>query len=234
MKVWIGLSFLAINLREKCDPKYLLADPAEVFDDPPPRPKKFPEARNETERNNRVTRDQAEIRKVNEINIERTKKVPKLGQNIFYHKTDQQFKSRLFFALGTERKKRFLQSYPHTIFSDINFKEVSTQCEGLFKKEKNFIVERMHLYNTNQADREVLQHFFLKTLRSSSLIWVVCLNRKRNIQRYIYRENQVQRYLEGTLHPAGKFTRRNAQIRIATRNRLRNGIHPSKTHGKQL
>ena len=127
-EIWIGQFFLAINLREHCDPKDLLADPAEVLDDPPPRPERIPESENETERKNRVARDQAEIRKTNEINIVRRKKGPKLGQNNFYHKADQRVKSRLFFALGSERKRRFLQSIPHTKLSDINFKE----CEGLF------------------------------------------------------------------------------------------------------
>ena len=48
------------------------------------------------------------------------------------------------------------------MLSDINFKEFFTQCEGLSKKEKNFIIERMHLYNNNQADREGVESFFLR------------------------------------------------------------------------
>ena len=44
-------------------------------------------------------------------NIERRKKGPKLGQNIFYHEADQRIKSCLFFALGTEEKKRYLQNF---------------------------------------------------------------------------------------------------------------------------
>ena len=34
-KTWIAQFFLTINLREPCDPKDILADPAEVFNDPP-------------------------------------------------------------------------------------------------------------------------------------------------------------------------------------------------------
>ena len=150
-ETWIRQFFLAINLREHCDPKDLLAGPAEVYDDPPPRPEKIPASENETERNNRFARDQAEIRKVNEINIERRKKGHKLGQIIFYHEADQRVKSCLFFALGTEGKKRFLPSCPHTILSGINFKELFTQCDGLFNKEKKIIVERMHLYNISMT-----------------------------------------------------------------------------------
>ena len=146
----------------------------------PPRPERIPnESENETERNNRVARDQAEIRKVNEINIERRKKGSKLGQNIIYHEADQRVKSRLFFALGTEGTKRFLQSFPHTIQSDISFKEFFTQCEGLFKKEKNFIVERMHLYNTNQADSEGLESFFLRLSGQEALCgWSVAIEKQ--------------------------------------------------------
>ena len=137
----------------------LLVDPAEVFNDPPPRPEKNPDLENDTERNNRIALDQAEIRKVNENIIERRKKGPKLGQNIFYHEADQRIKSRLFFALGTEEKKLYLQSFPYTILSDINFINFFAQCKSLFKKKTNFIVERMHLYNPNQADSEVLESF---------------------------------------------------------------------------
>ena len=74
-EIWVGQFFLAIHFRENCDPKDFLADPAEVFDDPPPRPERIPESENETERKNRVARDQAEIRKTNEIKIVR-RKVP--------------------------------------------------------------------------------------------------------------------------------------------------------------
>ena len=91
---------------------------------------------------------------MNEVNIERRKKVPKLVQNKFYHEADQRVKSCLFFAVVIQGKKRFLQSFPQTILSDINSKEFFAQCEAFFKKEKNFIVERMHLYNSNQADKK--------------------------------------------------------------------------------
>ena len=37
-EVWIGQIFLAVSLKENCDPNILLTDPAEVHDDPPPRP----------------------------------------------------------------------------------------------------------------------------------------------------------------------------------------------------
>ena len=40
-EIWIGQFFLPINLRKHCDPKDLLIDPAEVFDDPPPRPERI-------------------------------------------------------------------------------------------------------------------------------------------------------------------------------------------------
>ena len=75
-EIWIGQFFLAINFREHCDPKDLLVDPAEVFDDPPPRPERIPDSENETKRNNRVATVRAEIKKVNEINIEMRKKGP--------------------------------------------------------------------------------------------------------------------------------------------------------------
>ena len=57
-------------------------------------------------------------------------------------------KSRLFFALGNEGRRRFADSFPHTDISNIPFQEFHTGCETLFKVEREFTVERIKLYNT--------------------------------------------------------------------------------------
>ena len=150
------------NTEGHCDPNALLSEPAEVFDDPPPKAEKVGESEPATDAENRIKLDQAEARKTNEQNADRQKKGPKIERNIYYHEADQKVKSRLFFSLGTEGKKRFLQNFAHVNLATTQFKDFSEQCENLFKKDKNFIVERMHLYNSSQNDREGFEGFFLR------------------------------------------------------------------------
>ena len=68
---WIGEFFLAITLREHCDPNYLLSEPAEVFDNPPPKAERIREPEYTTDAENRFKRDQAEIRKTDKTNVAR-------------------------------------------------------------------------------------------------------------------------------------------------------------------
>ena len=57
-------------------------------------------------------------------------------------------KSRLFFALGNERKRRFADFFPHTDISAIRFREFHNGCETLFKVEEDYTVESIKLYNS--------------------------------------------------------------------------------------
>ena len=70
---WIGQFFLAITLGEHCDPNVLLSEPAEVFDNPPSKAEKVGESESAKDAENRIKRDQAEVRKSKE-----SKKRPKL------------------------------------------------------------------------------------------------------------------------------------------------------------
>ena len=54
--VWIGQFFLAVSLKENCDPNILLTDPAEVHDDPPPRPELIPNSETAEEADSRTAR----------------------------------------------------------------------------------------------------------------------------------------------------------------------------------
>ena len=76
---WIGQFLWAITLKEHCDTKVFLSDPAEVFDDPPPKAERVGESESTTDAENRIKRDQAEIRKTNEQNAKRRKKGPKIN-----------------------------------------------------------------------------------------------------------------------------------------------------------
>ena len=135
-EVWIGQFFLAVSLKENCDRNILLTDPAEVHDDPPPRPEQIPNSETAEEADSRTARSEAAIRRTNEANEERRKKGPKLSLNVYFHEADARIKSRLFFALGNEGKKRFLQQHAHTNLSTVKFKFFHDACEQLIKRER--------------------------------------------------------------------------------------------------
>ena len=46
---------------------------------------------------------------------------------------------------ANEGRKRFLQSYPHAYLSAIIFQEFHEHCVLFFRKEKNYIIERLKL-----------------------------------------------------------------------------------------
>ena len=81
----IGQFFLAVGLNDNINPHDLLVDPAEIIDDPPAKPEAVVTGEDDGEANARVLRDQAAIRRVNELNVERRRKGPIINQNWFYH-----------------------------------------------------------------------------------------------------------------------------------------------------
>ena len=68
------------------------------------------------------------------------------------------------FSLAIGGKKPFLQNFAHVNLATTQFKDFFGQGTNLFKKDKSFIVERMHLYSSSKNDREVLKWFFLRLL----------------------------------------------------------------------
>ena len=81
-------------------------------------------------------------------NEERRRKGPRIGDNWYYHEAEARLKSRIFFSLGNEEKKRFLDSYPHQYLNTCSFIDFHKFCEDLFKAERDYTVERIKLYNT--------------------------------------------------------------------------------------
>ena len=74
------------------------------------------------------------------------------------------------------REETFSPKLPSHYAIRYKFQRFFAQCEGSFKKEKKFIAERMHLYNTNQADREGLESFFLRLSGQAALCgWSVAI-----------------------------------------------------------
>ena len=127
-----------MSLKEKCDPNILLTDPAELHDDPPPRPEQIPNSETAEEADSRTARNEAAIRRTNEANEERRKKGPKISPNVYYHESDAGIKSRLSFALGNDGKKRFLQQRAHTNLNTVKFK-FSTMLANNYSNGKRTI-----------------------------------------------------------------------------------------------
>ena len=77
----IGQFFLAFGLKDNINPQDLLVEPAEFIDEPPPRAEAVGATEDAGEANARVLRDQAAVRRINELNIERRRKGPRIGLN---------------------------------------------------------------------------------------------------------------------------------------------------------
>ena len=123
---------------------------------------------------NRIARNEAAVRRVAEMNEERRAKGPRVAPGVFYYEVEQRIKSRLFFSLSSEGRKRFLQSYPHADLSAISFREFHEFCVLLFRKEKNYIIERMQMYNAVHSDREGLEAFYLRLTGQAALCgWTI-------------------------------------------------------------
>ena len=110
--------------------------------------------------------------------MERRKKGPKVDLNFFYE-ADQRVTSRLYFSLRSEGKKRFLQKYADIDLVKTSFQIFYEHCELLLKKERNHIVERMHLNNTTQSEKEALKSFYLSLLgQAAQYGWSVATEKR--------------------------------------------------------
>ena len=79
-ETWVRQFFLAISIKEGCDPNVLLSIQDPVFDDPPPNTEAIPTSETPDQTNIRTARDAAAIRIVTESNSQRRKKDPKSAQ----------------------------------------------------------------------------------------------------------------------------------------------------------
>ena len=68
-------------------------------------------------------------------------------------------KSRLYFALGKEGIRRFIQKNPRAKIHEMTFRELKKMLDDTFKEEKNVIYERMLLFNRTQKSGESLEGF---------------------------------------------------------------------------
>ena len=132
---WIGQFNLAITLRERCDPRELLKTPGVVHDDRIPKPEAVGIDEDAVAIANHIARNYAAARRVAEMNEERRAKGPRVAPGVYFYEVEQRIKFRLFFSLGSEGRKTFLQSYPHADLSAISFQEFHEFCVLLFRKE---------------------------------------------------------------------------------------------------
>ena len=126
----------------------MLVAPAELVDEPYPKPEAPGIDENAADIANRTLRVAAANRKIDEYHQERRRKGHHIGHNWWYHEAEERLKSRLFFALGNEGKKRFLDSYPHLDLNMCSFIDFHKCCEDLFNAERDYTVEKIKLYNT--------------------------------------------------------------------------------------
>ena len=96
---------LAVTVKENMNPEILLEDPKEVIDKLLPRPETPGTNEDAQVAADREARDRQARDKVILENQERRERGPKFGHNVFYKEVQKRLTSRLFLALGTERKR---------------------------------------------------------------------------------------------------------------------------------
>ena len=145
---WVGQFFLAVSLKDNFSPGEVLVAPAELVDESYAKPEAPGTDENSADIANRNLRVAAINRSIDEYNQERRRKGPRNGHNWCYREAEARLKTRLFFALGNDGKKRFYDSYPHLDLNTCSFIDFHKCCEDLFKAERDYTVERIKLYNT--------------------------------------------------------------------------------------
>ena len=148
-ETWVRQFFLAVSLKDNVSPGEVLVAPTELVDEPHyPKPEAPGIDENAGDVANRTLRIAAANRRIDEYNQERRRKGPRIGHNLCYHEAEARLKSRLFFALGNEGKKRFLYSSTRVDLNKSSFIDFHKCCEDLFKGERDYTFEQVKLYNT--------------------------------------------------------------------------------------
>ena len=145
---------LAVTVKEYVNPEVLLEDPKPVIEKPTPRPETPRPNETEQATTDREARDKSQRDKVFLENEERKERGPKVGHNVFYNEVQKRIASRLFLALGTERKKRFVQKNPNIEVSKIEFRELVALAEIAFEKTKSITYGRYKLFTRTQESGE--------------------------------------------------------------------------------
>ena len=99
-------------------------------------------------------------------NEEKRERGPKVGYNKNYKKVQKRIASRLFLALGTEGKKRFVPKSPYMEASKLKSQR-EILAKASFEKTQSFTYERYKLFNRSQETRKTME-FFLATLTAQA------------------------------------------------------------------
>ena len=158
-RIWLDQFFLAVTVKESVDPELLLQEPKEVLLEQLPRPKTPREHKNAQAIADREARDQLARDKINLENEERRARGPKVGHNVYYIEVQKRVASRLFLALVTEGKKKFVQKNPHVEVSKLEFREMVALAKVSFDKSQSVTYERYKLFNRSQETGETLEAF---------------------------------------------------------------------------
>ena len=141
-KIWLDQFLLAVTVKESVNPELLLEEPREIMFEPLPRPETPREQENEQAIAEREARDKLARDRVLLENEERRARGPKVGHNVYYNEVQKRVASRLFLALGTERKKKFVQKNSHTEVSKLEFWEMVALAKVSFDKTQSVTYER--------------------------------------------------------------------------------------------
>ena len=126
----------------------ILAEHGAVHDDPPPSPETRPDPETQPEADNRLRRDAAASRRVDEANVESRKRGLRIGLNWFFHEAEARARSILFFALGNEGRKKLVQAFPHADLNLLPLRDVFQNSIYAFKVEVKVTMECIKLYSS--------------------------------------------------------------------------------------
>ena len=158
-KIWLDQFLLAVTVKESVNPELLLEEPKEVLLEPLPRPETPREHENAQAITEREARDQLARGKILLENEERKTRGPKVGHNVYYNEVQKRVASRLFLALGTEGKKKFVQKNSHVEVSKLEFRQMVALANTSFDKSQSVTYERYKLFNRSQEIGESLEAF---------------------------------------------------------------------------
>ena len=158
-KIWLDQFLLAVTVKESVNPELLLEEPKEVLLEPLPRPETPREHENALAITEREAQDQLARDKILLENEERKTRGPKVGHNVYYNEVQKRVASRLFLALGTVGKKKFVQKNPHVEVSKLEFRQMVALAKTSFDKSQSVTYERYKLFNRSQETGESLEAF---------------------------------------------------------------------------
>ena len=155
-KIWLDQLLLAVTVKEDVNPAELLEDPEPVLEEPVPRRETRRETKYAQAVIDRDARDKLEQDRVLLENEERRVRGPKIGHNVYYHEVQKILASRLFLALGTERKKCLYKKTHIQKSQNWNLFELAKIS---FEKKQSVTSERYKLFNRSQEAGERLEAF---------------------------------------------------------------------------